>query len=542
MLKKKEKQHIAANEKAITLIALVVTIVILLILAGVTITMTLGQNGLFTRAREGAAAYNESEVRDDLSMLITQYTWDKASEKTDKSLGDYLKENGATSVKANADGTTLEVEYKGYVFTVNKDSGEITSVSKAGPRPQVSGVKVTEDSAGQGNNVEQGKIAADSGKKLYITFTSSIEGGTTTVSPAVPFEVSKNGSYKFTITGTVGGKTYSLEYTVAVNQYKVKTPQVGDIVDYKPDTPSTGYDLSTAKSGYSSAQTIDSTYDPTTWKIMEVDESGNITKLFGVPSSSQSSVIFRGSTGYNNGVYLLNDICKSRYGNASLGATARSLTIEDIESRMNSKGIAARNAYKGYNNNGIQYGTTRKHTRSYTEYPAIYAQEKYSGVDVSDVTDGTQVITGSVDATAQARMNPNGKSGSDNIYTTLPEKSETTGPSKTNLTCTQTYYNVSQSSSYYDDTNFYNMIFGTRTNFWLASRCVSCNSYPNYYSYALFGLRAVYGSSLSGDGFYYSDGGSTNSSLRLAPVVSLGSGVQVKSGSGTTRDPYVIGK
>ena len=64
--------------------------------------MTLGQNGLFTRARAGAAAYNESEVRDDLSMLITQYTWDKASEKTDKSLGDYLKDNGATSVKANA--------------------------------------------------------------------------------------------------------------------------------------------------------------------------------------------------------------------------------------------------------------------------------------------------------------------------------------------------------------------------------------------------------------------------------------------------------
>ena len=98
------RKRTSLGEKAITLIALVVTIVILLILAGVTITMTLGQNGLFTRAREGAAAYNESEVRDDLSMLITQYTWDKASEKTDKSLGDYLKDNGATSVKANADG------------------------------------------------------------------------------------------------------------------------------------------------------------------------------------------------------------------------------------------------------------------------------------------------------------------------------------------------------------------------------------------------------------------------------------------------------
>ena len=300
----KLKKRTSFGEKAITLIALVVTIVILLILAGVTITMTLGQNGLFTRAREGAAAYNESEVRDDLSMLITQYTWDKEAEKTDKSLGDYLKDNGATSVKANADGTTLEVEYKGYVFTVNKDSGEITEVSK-----------------GEGSD-----------------------------SPTTPTII----------------------------------PKVGEIVDYKPDTPSTGYDLSTAKSGKSTAQTIDSTYDPTTWKIMEVDENGNITKLLGVPSISQSSVYFYGSTGYNNGVYLLNDICKSRYGNASLGATARSLNIEDIESKMNSTGIAARN---GCVVGTTQYGTTRKFTGFFAEYPAIYAQEKYSGVDVSDVTD-----------------------------------------------------------------------------------------------------------------------------------------------------------
>ena len=456
MLKKKEKQHIVVNEKAITLIALVVTIVILLILAGVTITMTLGQNGLFTRAREGAAAYNESEVRDDLSMLITQYTWDKAAEKTDKNLGDYLKENGATSVKANADGTTLEVTYKGYTFKVNKDSGEITEVSK-----------------GEGSD-----------------------------SPTTPTII----------------------------------PKVGEIVSYTSNTPSTGYDLSTAKSGYSSAQTIDSKYDPKVWKIMEVDENGNITKLFGVPNSSQSSVYFQGSTGYNNGVYLLNDICKSRYGNASLGATARSLNIEDIESRMNATGIAARNANKGYNNNSIQYGTTRKYTGNYTDYPAIYAQEKYSGVDVSDVADGTQVITGSVDATAQAKMNPSGKSGSDDIYTTLPETSETTGPSKTNLTCTQTYYYMSSPSSYFDDSNFYSMIFGTGTYFWLASRCVDCLSYS---SIAYFGLRYVSSSYLDGNHLFYLSG---NFDYRLGPVVSLGSGVQIKSGEGTKEKPYVIGK
>ena len=493
----KLKRRTNFSEKAITLIALVVTIVILLILAGVTITMTLGQNGLFTRAREGAAAYNESEVRDDLSMLITQYTWDKAAEKTDKNLGDYLKDNGATSVKANPDGTTLEVEYKGYVFTVNKDSGEITNVSKAGPRPQVSGVKITEDSAGQGNNVEQGKIAADSGKKLYITFTSSIEGGTTTVSPAVPYEVSKNGSYKFTITGTVGGKAYSLEKIVTVNQYKVKTPQVGDIVDYKPDTPSTGYDLSTAKSGYESDQTIDDKYDLKVWKIMEVDENGNITKLLGIGSKD---VYFTGSTGYNNGVYLLNDICKSRYGNASLGATARSLNIEDIESRMNGAGIAARNANKGQYNQCIQYGTTRKYTVN-TKYPAIYAQEKYSGINVSDVADGTQVITGSVDATAQAKMNPSGKTASEDVYTAVT--TDTSKTDATSLTCTQTYYRFdSTSSSYFDDTNFYSMIFRTGRSFWLASRCVGCYS---DYSGARFSLRKVSSRYLSDDSLFSLD-------------------------------------
>ena len=279
----------------------------------------------------------------------------------------------------------------------------------------------------------------------------------------------------------MAGNTATRTYTI-----KVKLgPKVGEIVNYTPDTPSTGYDLSKEKNGWSS-QIIDGTYDPTTWKIMEVDESGNITKLLGIGAKT---VYFAGATGYNNGVYLLNDICKSRYGNASLGATARSLNIEDIESRMNATGIAARNAYKA---GTVQYGTTRKYTtgkytKYYTKYPAIYAQEKYSGVNVSDVADGTQVITGSVDATAQAKMNPNGKTQSEDVYTT--PTADTSKTASTTLTCTQTYYYFGNTpSSYFDDSNFYNMIFGTGTYFWLASRYVNCN--PSLWD-ANFGLRGV---------------------------------------------------
>ena len=55
------------NNKGITLIALVVTIIILLILAGVSIT-TLSGNGLFGRAQSGAAKYQEASEEENRTI------------------------------------------------------------------------------------------------------------------------------------------------------------------------------------------------------------------------------------------------------------------------------------------------------------------------------------------------------------------------------------------------------------------------------------------------------------------------------------------
>ena len=273
---------------------------------------------------------------------------------------------------------------------------------------------------------------------------------------------------------------------------KLRFPHIGDYVSYKPDTPNIGYSLSTDYSGYDKNQIIDTNYDPTEWRIMELDSNRNITKLFGVPSSNQGKIYFKNATGYNNSVYLLNDICKNRYSNVSLGATARSLNLEDIESRMNSRGIETRNKYKS---GTVQYGTTKKYTDSYAKYPAIYAQEKYSGVGIGDVADGTQIITGNIDNISLKKMNPNGKSESNNIYETLPTISESLGTSVKSLTCTQTFYHTAQLSSYYNDLNFYNMIFETGAHFWIASRYVDND--PNFLG-EYFGLRVVYEQPLSG--------------------------------------------
>ncbi|MBO5478369.1 MAG: hypothetical protein J6A04_01415 [Clostridia bacterium] len=48
------------GQKGITLVALVITIIVLLILAGITISLTLGQDGILKRAQEAGANYTNA--------------------------------------------------------------------------------------------------------------------------------------------------------------------------------------------------------------------------------------------------------------------------------------------------------------------------------------------------------------------------------------------------------------------------------------------------------------------------------------------------
>lgn len=48
------------QQKGITLVALVITIVVLIILAGVAISLTLSDNGIFNKAKEGRDQYKTS--------------------------------------------------------------------------------------------------------------------------------------------------------------------------------------------------------------------------------------------------------------------------------------------------------------------------------------------------------------------------------------------------------------------------------------------------------------------------------------------------
>ncbi len=60
------------GEKAITLIALVITIIILIILAGVGINLSLGENGIFKRAKEAKNKYLTAQENEEKGLNETE--------------------------------------------------------------------------------------------------------------------------------------------------------------------------------------------------------------------------------------------------------------------------------------------------------------------------------------------------------------------------------------------------------------------------------------------------------------------------------------
>ena len=191
----------------------------------------------------------------------------------------------------------------------------------------VTNVKVTTDTAG---TVDAGTNVTD-GTTLYISFDASENGTPVTVTPSLPYAITTNGDYEFTLTNA-SGKTKT--YTVTVTNYKVPTiadkVKVGDYVEYIPDTAE--YTTDTNNTGYTSAQTLNT--ETKDWRVLYVNsETGEV--LLTTNGIVNSGTYLRGTKGYFRGPTELNNICKALYSNSSLGITARSMTIEDLNKACN---------------------------------------------------------------------------------------------------------------------------------------------------------------------------------------------------------------
>ena len=386
------------TQKGITLIALVITIIVLLILAGVSIAMLTGQNGILTQAQNAKTTTENKSAEEKVKLAI---------------------------MGARADDGTLTV----------------------------------------------GKLRTE-----LANYGGTVEGNT------------------FPVTATVDGKSFTVDDKGNVELAGEKQPvtregiEVGDYVSYTPDTATEKtYDADKLKKGgYTSTQTVKK--EDLNWRVLRKNDDGSID-LIG--DATGNSVYFSGSLGYNNGVYLLNDICKELYSNSTHHITARSVNLEDMEKWLTDSGKTARASYS----NAVKYGETKEYKGSNSYTPDIYGKTE--------------------DESANYYSEP-----TTNTYT----PASGTATADNTLNAKQTYYNISINSTNYGDGA---KVLSSSNYYWVAARCGDCNS-----SNAYFGLRYAR-SNMYGLGMFYSNSSTYSGNRRLRPVVSLGSDVQITPSTGT---------
>ena len=463
----------------------------------------MGDDGIIQKAKEAAETTRRASAEEEMNRLVLEYQLAKSDENFEDFLQEKINEGRINGATDNGDGTVTiskRVDGKDYTITVKKPVAPTPSV-------KVGAIRVVSDSTGAGSSL--GEASTRKGTTLYIMIESTISGGTTTVSPQVPYAVTENGTYKFTVTGTVNGTAYTKEVSVTVNQFKNSILEdinikIGDSVNYTYDPASSSYTLESKYSGYSSNQTIAQTTG-LTWKVLNVDKENDTVDIISTNLTS-STVTFANILGYNNGPYLMNEICKAQYSNKTLGVNARSINLLDMEKHLTADGITARNAYQ-YDSSTAKYGTTKTYP-SNTKYPSLYANQKGAGPNITEAEASKKITqpdtTKGNDPYEESKpIVPKG--------TTEPTNDSTYGTGNP-LTVTQTYYYIP-----INDTNYgtASSILANSTKFWVAARDVHTRS-----DYATFGLR-IADTNAYGCNMFYSNGDTGGSTCALRPVVSL---------------------
>ena len=204
------------NKRGITLVALVITIVILLILAGISI-QAITNTGLFANAKKAKEKSMEGQLKEEISLAIQSIQTEeiyKGNSVTLETLAGGQLEEALTDITAELNGEEINGEYKNYEYTIDSNlkvtiNGEVSGAKISGTAEvQTAGyvfegstvdVKVTA-------NVTEGTITG-----IVAPEGATLKTDTSTTEKV--YTVSKSGTYIFKVT-TDSGKTKSVKATV----------------------------------------------------------------------------------------------------------------------------------------------------------------------------------------------------------------------------------------------------------------------------------------------------------------------------------------
>ena len=134
-----KEKDIVKKQTGITLIALVITIIVLLILAGVSIATLTGNNGILTQANQAKENNNSAAAKEKVQVEALG-SIDKSGKFNESTFEENVTKNikGSTVKKS---GSSLIVTVDGYDVTVDKETGEVTGVVKSNGEKPTTGVK-----------------------------------------------------------------------------------------------------------------------------------------------------------------------------------------------------------------------------------------------------------------------------------------------------------------------------------------------------------------------------------------------------------------
>ena len=139
---------------------------------------------------------------------------------------------------------------------------------------------------------------------------------------------------------------------------------IGDYIEYRPIET-----ILTLEKDYSGSNNIKLETINTNWQILDINDKAEITLISEEPINNVS---LKGSLGYNNGVYLLNDLCYKLYSSND-SKYDRNLNIEDIEKYLETDvwNYDIQSNYKTYISN--------------LYYPTIWSKEKNVIIDNTNI-------------------------------------------------------------------------------------------------------------------------------------------------------------
>jgi len=199
------------NNKGITLVALVITIVILLILAGISI-QAITNTGLFANAKKAKEKSIEGQLKEEISLAIQSIQTEeiyKGNSVTLETLAGGQLEKELKDITAELADGEINGEYKDYEYTIDSN----LNVTINGP---VTGVRIKGSAEVQTGYVFEGgtveiKVTA-SITEGTITGIEAPEGATIKTDTSATekvYTVNKNGTYTFKITSD-SGKTKNI--------------------------------------------------------------------------------------------------------------------------------------------------------------------------------------------------------------------------------------------------------------------------------------------------------------------------------------------